>query len=290
MQWGGAPNSTRIEEPAAMGEYPQRLADTTGVLRGMSKRIFIAAAGALLAVLIATSAFAAGEGKSIFGGKRNPSSNQSQAYTSETEIIANTPTYGTRQSNKSDNGGGAIYGCRSAAGGTAAKNEPCIRSNNLSTGLAFEFASAGLVGGTINVTKGGDAAKPFTTNATGIATGLNADRVDSKSAADIVSDAVAAVVAANPYAQVRADGTNGASRGVVASNGITRQGVGDYNVIVDGDRSTCAVATSLVGTSAGQITADPTLATDKKTTTIDVRTFDAAGAAADRAFHLSFTC
>jgi hypothetical protein len=273
-----------------MGVDPQRFRRQRRCSWAMSKRMFTLTAGALLAVLIATSALAAGEGRSIFGGKRNPSSNQSQAYTSETEIIADNSTYGTRQSNKSNNGGGAIYGCRSGAGGTAAKNEPCIRSNNLSTGLAFEFATAGQLGGSIVVTKGGDAAKPFTTNATGVATGLNADRVDSKSATDIVGDAVAAVAAAHPFAQVAADGAKGVTRGVAATAGVSRDGVGDYTVVFDGDRSACATATSLVGTSPGQMTANPTLAADKKTTTMDVRTFDATGVAADRAFHITLAC
>jgi hypothetical protein len=126
----------------------------------------------------------AGEGDAIEGGVRNPSNNQSQALTRETEIIANTGTYGTRQSNKSNNGGGAIYGCRSAAGGTPAGNQPCIRSNNLEQGLAFEFNTDGAVAGTITSSRGANA-KPFTTNATGVADGLNADRVDGLEGAQL---------------------------------------------------------------------------------------------------------
>jgi hypothetical protein len=255
----------------------------------MTKRTYLLASSVILAIAIAPFAFASGEGRSILGGKRNPGSNPSQAYTSETQIIANNSTYGTRQSNKSNNGGGAIYGCRSGAGGSPAHNEPCIRSNNLSTGLAFEFASAGVLGGTIDVTKGGDAAKPFTTNATGVATGLNADRVDSKSASDIVADAGTASDNARPFAQVAADGTKGATRGVTAT-GVSRQGTGDYDVVFTGDRSVCAVATSIVGTAAGQIAANPALAADKSTTTVDVHTFDGSGAAADRAFNVSLDC
>jgi hypothetical protein len=53
-----------------------------------------------------------------------------------------------------------------------------VRANNLSTGFAFEFnAQDGASAGLITVGGGGDAKKPFTTNATGVATGLNADRV-----------------------------------------------------------------------------------------------------------------
>jgi hypothetical protein len=144
--------------------------------------------GAVLALLVgAPLAIAAGPSGPLDGGARNPSANQSQEYTNETQIIADNGTYGTRQSNKSDNGGGAIYGCRSGAGGTPKGNEPCIRSNNLSTGLAFEFETGGLLGGTITVGNGGDNAVPFTTNATGVATGLNADRVDGKQASDFLA-------------------------------------------------------------------------------------------------------
>jgi len=141
----------------------------------------LAVVGAPVAISAAT-----GEGSPLRGGARNPSANASQSYTSETQIIANTSSYGTRQSNKSDNGGGVVYGCRSKAGGTPAKNEPCVRANNLADGLAFEFsASQGALGGTINVGAGGDAKKPLTTNATGVASGLNADRVDGAEAASL---------------------------------------------------------------------------------------------------------
>jgi hypothetical protein len=143
----------------------------------------LAIVGAPVAMSVAT-----GEGSPLRGGARNPSADQSKSLTKETEIIANTSTYGTRQSNKSDNGGGVVYGCRSKAGGTAANNEPCVRANNLNTGLAFEFnATNGALGGTFTVGAGGDTRKPFTTNATGVATGLNADRVDGASASDIVT-------------------------------------------------------------------------------------------------------
>jgi len=240
-----------------------------------------------MAIAIASTALGAGEGKSLLGGKRNPGSSTSQAYTSETQIIANTSTYGTRQSNKSSNGGGAIYGCRAGAGGSAAGNEPCIRASNLSSGFAFEFDTDGAQTGLISAGTGGDTKKPFVTNATGVATGLNADRVDSKSASDIVADASSASNDARPFAQVTAGGGAGTTRGL-ATGGVSRQGAGDYDVVFSGDRSSCAIATSLVGTTPGQISASPSVAGGA--TTVDVRTFDAAGAAADHAFHVSLDC
>jgi hypothetical protein len=123
------------------------------------------------------SPFAIGATGSVLReGKRNPTIGGTRH---ETELISKTKTYGTRQSNiRNGDGGGAIYGCRSKP-----DSEPCIRSNNLSTGRAFEFETNGAEGGRIQ-SKGTDA-RPFTTNATGVATGLNSDRVDSLDLAKI---------------------------------------------------------------------------------------------------------
>jgi hypothetical protein len=133
----------------------------------------------ILAIGVPSVAMGFGEGRNLLLGKRNPSSNANLALNKETEIIADNSTYGTRQSNKKDgDGGGAIYGCRSNPG-----NEPCIRANNLKGGRAFEFVTIGKEAGRIEV--GGDhTGPPLTTNATGVATGFNADKVDGKEATD----------------------------------------------------------------------------------------------------------
>jgi hypothetical protein len=136
-------------------------------------------------------------------GIRNPSSGSA---TSETQIIASTGknVYGTRQSNLGD-GGGAIYGCRSALDSTAIgdpkKSTPCVRVNNLANGKAFDFqAKLSRIIGTIqagpNITAPRPDAAPFVTNATAVAVGLNADRVDSLNGDDIVKQAANAAVAA----------------------------------------------------------------------------------------------
>lgn len=260
----------------------------------MSKRIYILASGILLAIVIAPFAVAATTSQPILGGKRSPSSNQSAAYTSETQIIANNATYGTRQSNKSANGGGAIYGCRSGPGGSAAHMSPCIRASNIAKGFAFEFSTGGTQGGLITVGNGGDATVPFTTNATGVATGLNADRVDSLNAADIAKNgatagAAAAATASNdarPYAQVSADGSKGTLRGATSTS---RSAAGVYSVVFSGDVSACAASTGLIGTTPGEITVTPSVSGGN--TTFDVRTFNADGSApTDHAFHLSLDC
>ena len=169
--------------------------------------------GALaLAIGIPSVAVGFGEGRSLLLGKRNPSPNASRALNSETEIIASNGSYGTRQSNKRNgDGGGAIYGCRSDTG-----REPCIRSNNLKTGRAFEFQTAGKEAGRIQV--GDVSGAPFTTNATGTATGLNADKVDGKEAADFAN--------AGDFltARVGANGALAGGRGATASRDRGRPG------------------------------------------------------------------
>ncbi len=241
-------------------------------------------------------------GSNIREGLRNGTA------TRETQIISNvgsttttTGGYSTRQSNLSSSGGGAVYGCRSQAGGSAATprpQNPCIRANNLSRGFAFEFNAAnGDVAGLITAGTGGDTKKPFTTNATGVATGLNADRVDNQDAADIAKTgataAIAATQAATPFAQVNLDGSAGTTRGV-PTGGVTNPGGatddGTYSVVFTGDLSKCALTASLVGTAPGEITVTPTVAGGN--TTVDVRTFNDAAPAVgtNHAFNLTANC
>lgn len=154
-------------------------------------RSVVVAAGIIGVVAAPMGVAATGQG--LREGVRNGTASK------ETQIIGNfgattglTGGYVTRQSNLSTSGGGAVYGCRSGAGGSTVNppQNPCIRANNLARGLAFELnATSGDVVGTITSSSGGDAKKPFTTNATGVATGLNADRVDGLDAAQIAAGA-----------------------------------------------------------------------------------------------------
>src|SRR5215212_5773436 len=164
----------------------------------------------VLVIGVPAVASAFGEGSFLRLGKRNPANASGAAASTETQVIADNTTYGTRQSNKRDgDGGGAIYGCRSSTG-----NEPCLRASNLKGGRAFEFATVGKETGRIEV--GDTTGAPFTTNATGVATGLNADKVDGKEAADF---ALAADVAAGfLFARVTDPGT---AAPTVAGRGAT---------------------------------------------------------------------
>ncbi|WP_354700759.1 hypothetical protein DSM112329_01046 [Paraconexibacter sp. AEG42_29] len=191
-------------------ENPEGRRSLRARLSGQSVRTrsVIAATGILVVGVTATGV--AATGGPLLEGKRNGTA------TVETQVIAdinatNSPTggYSTRQSNLSTSGGGAVYGCRSTSGGSAAvpPTNPCLRGNNLSTGYAFEFnSSAGTSVGSITAGAGGDTKKPFTTNATGVATGLNADRVDGANASDIVTTATT-VAAADATKKVDASKT-----------------------------------------------------------------------------------
>jgi hypothetical protein len=153
------------------------------------------------------------------GGDRNPSNNATQSYNQETQIIgeiaqnqgghaARTGGFVTRQSNKSDSGGGAIYGCRAKAG-----TEACVAANNLSNGDAFRFqagvtaASIGQLRFGLDINKAVDK-PPFVTNGTGLVKNLNADAVDGKSADAFVEKGSLL------FARVAADGAVAPHRGV----------------------------------------------------------------------------
>jgi hypothetical protein len=234
---------------------------------------WIFAAVVLAALIVAPFAGAFGDGKNLRGGARNPSPDARRAYSKETEIIANVNTYGTRQSNKSNNGGGAVYGCRSAAGGTPKGNEPCVRASNLADGRAFEFNANG--GTEVGQITGPTNAAPFTTTATGVATGLNADKVDGKDATDLQAK----------FATVTGtDGSLGSNRGATSSS---RASAGVYNVVFDADVSKCSRTATIAGTDPGFITTDA----GANAQTVTVRTTATDGTtAADRSFNLTVTC
>lgn len=244
-------------------------------------------AAAMTGLLIgAPFAMSAGEGRPMNGGARNPAGGASQNYTQETQIIANTSGYGTRQSNKSNNGGGAIYGCRSQPGGTPANFRPCLRATNLVNGLAFEFANnGGPVVGTI--TSANVNAAPFTTNATGVATGLNSDKVDGADATQIVT----AAQSLNSKGQVSSAGALANARGVAS---VGRTAAGTYTVTFGSDQSTCAMNATVVDTNGGSAEITPVSATVYTVTTRPangtVVGADAVRAATDRGFHITSIC
>jgi hypothetical protein len=241
------------------------------------------ATAAVILVGLPAGALASGEGRALLGGTRSPSSG---SYTRETEVIANTSTYGTRQSNKRlGDGGGAIYGCRSDAG-----REPCVRGVNLRTGQAFAYDTKhGKVGGSITI---GDATGvPFTTNATGTVTNLSADKVDGKDSTDFAAagDVLSAAVNADGSLVAGARGATAAARTDAASQ--------TYTVTFGRDVSRCSYTASPVGASSdfalgvgSGATSDPAT-TRPNNVIVDQRDATSpAGDNAGRAFHLQVIC
>lgn len=152
---------------------------------------FVFIASVASATAMAPFAIAA-TGSALREGLRNGTA------TRETKIIARTHAnvYGTRQSNTGA-GGAAIYGCRTTSNlqelADPVKSTPCLRVNNLSNGLVYSYRfGSGRVGGLYQagLTSANDpTARPFITNATGVATGLNADRLDGLQAQQIIDKA-----------------------------------------------------------------------------------------------------
>jgi hypothetical protein len=175
-------------------------------IRRHARAVWVLAGLAVAGAVAAPLALAASGGP-IKAEQRNPVHG---TYSQQTLIIADNDTYATRQSNKGT-GGGAVYGCRTTPG-----NEPCVRASNLRSGLAFRFETDGATGGQIEVGPGGDKTRPFTTNATGVATGLNADRVDGLNAQQIIAAAKGAATTACPAGTIAYAGAcfEKASRGV----------------------------------------------------------------------------
>ena len=261
-------------------------------MRGMIRRRFGAASpgsgrylllsAIVLAVLVAPLAMARGEGRPIEGGERNPGGSKSSALNRETQIIAENGTYGTRQSNKKDNdGGGAIYGCRSAPG-----REPCIRANNLKNGRAFEFDTrSGTQGGYIDVGQGNpnNNATPFGTNAAGRVANLNADRVDDLHADEIISRAK------DLWAVVNSDGALVRQGGASSAAKIA---TGEYEVVFGGNVTQCAY-NATIGTGdateapAGEIGASQRAG---NANAVAVVTRTSGGAKTDLPFHLTVNC
>jgi hypothetical protein len=173
---------------------------------------------------------------------------------------------------QSTTGGGAIYGCRAKSGTKA-----CLRASNLSNGRAFSFATSS--GTEVGRIEGPTASAPFTTTATGVATGLNADKVDGKDAATISADA-------NLFANVSPSGALGAQRGATAAS---NPAAGTYNVAFSDDISKCALgATVNSNTVAGIATA--VLGADNKTVTVVTRDAVTPGTPVNQPFHLTVTC
>jgi hypothetical protein len=238
----------------------------------------------VVALALVISPFAVAQTTGLMGGKRNP---RSGSFKAETQVIASNSTWGMRYSNRAvGGGGGLLFGCRSEPGGTPQRHYPCARSRNVAQGLSFEFVTAGSLAGTITAGRGGDNAKPFTTNATGVATGLNAERVGSQTPAQLTSAAVTAVQGTLSFARVSATGSSTGARGVT---NVSRASLGTYSVVFQNPVNACALTATQSGAGVAGVGAVGTqLGPDNRTAT--VTTLSATGALDDRAFDISAVC
>jgi hypothetical protein len=258
----------------------KRLTGFGGVRDGNLKWVL----ATVVALALVISPFAVAQTTGLIGGKRNP---RSGSFKTETQVIASNSTWGMRYSNRAvGGGGGLLFGCRSQPGGTPQKHYPCARSRNVATGLSFEFVTAGNLAGTITAGRGGDNAKPFTTNATGVATGLNAERVGSQTPAQLTSAAVNAVQGTLSFAKVSAAGGSLGARGVTS---VSQASEGTYSVVFQNPVNACALTATQSGAGVAGVGAVGTqLGADNRTAT--VTTLSAAGALANRAFNISAVC
>ncbi|MBA2348415.1 MAG: hypothetical protein H0V81_08980 [Solirubrobacterales bacterium] len=224
---------------------------------GGRSRSALLAAGVLTVVCSPLAVAATGSG--LLEGVRNGTTAKETEIIGSQEARSGKGGYVTRQSNVSTGagaGGAAIYGCRAPVGGTTAGSAPCLRASNLAGGNAFEFSSTGPVGGLISV---GDPTKPnpgkpFVTNATGVATGLNADKVDGLDAAQI---AAAATGAPGPKGDAGAKGDTGApgalgAQGTPGPSGPARSNDGSSCIPTDSTFVVCR-STTLTLPAAGRV-------------------------------------
>lgn len=263
---------------------------------------WLAASAVLLAVSAAPFAFAAGEGKPIDLSKRNP---RSGAASKETQVIARTPinSYGTRQSNLGA-GGGAIYGCRATLGADPAnpkQTTPCVRINNLVGGEAFQFASTS--GPIIGVIQSGPAfgtaapkVRPFITNATDVATGLNADRLDGRDAEQIIAEArqsnPASAAPSFAFARVLPNATVDQSRTQGVTNANIRQskpGVYCFYGLSSRPKNAQVTLDGVPGEVSSDVTSNSSPDCPDPNVEIIVRTYSSAGAAENKGFQIALT-
>ncbi|HEX4717048.1 MAG TPA: hypothetical protein VH300_00860 [Thermoleophilaceae bacterium] len=239
----------------------------------------------ILALLVSPFAFAA-NGDPVRAGGRT-------TFTAITRVLGDSSTYATQQSNlRIGDGGAARYGCRSAAG-----KEFCLLSKNTGGGGAFRFqAQKSLLGGSIEVVpptgKTANDAKPFTTNAHSVATGLNADQVDGMSASDIVKAAQTGAFSA--YARVSADGKTDATRtsGVTDTNIVhTAGGVYCFTGLKAQPQTATANLDGVAGeTSVDTTTSAPGAACNNATgIQLIVRTYTSSGTLVDQPFYVQTT-
>jgi hypothetical protein len=161
-------HATSVEKGTPEG-LPQRRRRRAAMLSATALAIF--AAPVALAMGARAHIATLADNTPLKGAIHNPASS---AYFQTTGIFANFSGWSTRIQNLGS-GGAGTFGCKANSSGSA-----CLASENSKGGLAFTFASTGGLGGKILLTN--PTAAPFTTNAHGEASGLNANYLQGKEA------------------------------------------------------------------------------------------------------------
>jgi hypothetical protein len=193
-----------------------------------------------------------------------------------------------RNTLQGDGGAGALA-CQSDANPAGQTNrEPCLNMVNKGTGYAAAFRTRGLTGFRLQ-TSGTGEATPFLLdpNATKRVDHLNADQVDGLEANQIGRER---------FARVNVDGAGAPTlvrgNGTVATNPVTRAGVGDYRVEFTDDVNSCVYqATSADPSNSFIISANEVAGNNKQ---VQVTTRDGSGGdvgtPADAPFNLTVNC
>lgn len=232
----------------------------------------VALAGAVIAIAAAPVALAAGSNPSakaasasgkgtLIGGIHNPAGS---TFANTTGLFGTMKGWVARIQNQGS-GGGVTLLCKSSTGGS------CLESSNSSTGFAFDFRSGGTTGGEITLKSAADV--PFTTNAHGLASGLNANYLqgDEASAFQLASKPIATATnaenlggkPASSYvttSQVLFATVNGEK--IENTRGATSVSKSEstYTVVFSSEVSKCSYTASPVGAALekGQIGVGPT--------------------------------
>jgi hypothetical protein len=208
------------------------------------------------------------------------------AQSADNRIEVNDDRYAflARNTNQGDGGSGA-FACQSDANPAGQTNrEPCLNMVNKGTGFAAAFRTRGLTGFRLQ-TSGSGTATPFLLdpNATGKVTHLNADQVDGQSAEELGRER---------FARVNVDGAGNPTlvrgNGTVATNAVTRSGIGDYRVEFTNDVNSCVYQVTAADPAAARIVSASEDAGNTKR--VAVQTRNDAGAPADAPFHLTVNC
>jgi hypothetical protein len=244
-------------------------------------RVAAVACGVAMTAVAVPQALASGEGTNAKLGVRNPSSGNLSV---QTQIIASNNNWGTRQSNKGS-GGGAIYGCRSAPGA-----ESCVRAVNLLNGLAFTFqANSGNTVGSFQIGTTGAVtpnAVPFTTNASGMVTNLNANLLGGLTASQIESQAVStATTAAQGLSSIAAVSAAGALQKARGATAASFSPPASYLVTFGSSIANCVYQATVTSGTPGLVTT-----TEASSNVVSVSTFAAGGAASPLPFQLTVNC